>query len=287
MACIICPHNCKADRITKTGFCGAGENPVVAKTLIHMWEEPPISGTKGSGAVFFAGCNLRCVFCQNSKISRDITGEEVTADRLTEIFFKLASLGVHNINLVTPAHYSNKIASAIEKAKTNGFSLPFVYNTNAYESVEALKQLDGLIDIYLPDIKYKDNEAARRYSNVENYFDTASQAVLEMNRQVGALIMDDDSIARRGLIIRHLVLPGLRLDSMNIVDWIAAHIPTAHVSLMSQYIPAGLAGKYPEINRRITTFEYDSVVEHFFKRGLKNGFIQERACAVGDYVPEF
>lgn len=252
-----------------------------------MWEEPPISGTNGSGIVFFTGCNLRCVFCQNYKISQEHIGKEISVPQLAELFFQLAEQGVHNINLVTPTHIIPQIATAIKIAKNSGLKLPFVYNTNGYENVQSLQLLDGLIDIYLPDIKYYDDEVALLYSNAKNYFDIAAKAVLEMNRQVGASRIAEDGMMYRGLIIRHLVLPGLRKDSMRILDWVAEHLPDAYVSLMAQYMPAHRAQEFQELNRRVTTFEYRSVVEYFFKIGLTNGFMQNRSAAVAEYIPDF
>jgi len=287
MTCNLCPRQCGVVRDTLLGFCHTGPNPVVAKTFVHMWEEPPISGTRGSGTVFFSGCNMRCVYCQNHAISRGGTGEEVSPSRLADIFFELAGQGVHNINLVTPAHVLPAIADAIETAKKRGFPLPFVYNTNAYETVEALRRLDGLIDVYLPDLKYIDDEAARRWSNAPGYFDVAARAILEMARQVGPAAFDEDGLLCRGLMIRHLILPGRRKDAMQILDWIAAHVPDAYVSLMSQYFPADRAREYPELNRRVTTFEYQSVADYFVKLGLKNGYMQDARSATADYVPDF
>ncbi|MDR2670837.1 MAG: radical SAM protein [Oscillospiraceae bacterium] len=287
MGCELCPRRCGTDRAARAGFCRASEKPVVAKTMVHRWEEPPISGTKGSGAVFFAGCNLRCVFCQNHAISRDAAGEGLDPPQLAERFWALAEAGVHNINLVTPAHVLPGVAAAVAHAKRGGFPLPFVYNTNGYESVSALRRLEGLIDVYLPDFKYSDEAAAVRYANAPGYPALAAAAVLEMARQVGVGRVDDDGLMRRGLVIRHLVLPGRRRDAMRVLDWVAAHLPDAHVSLMAQYFPTHRAGEYPELNRRVTTFEYESVTQYFQKLGLKHGFFQHRAAATPDCVPAF
>ncbi len=287
MDCKLCPHACGADRITTRGLCHELLDPRVSKSMAHMWEEPPISGNNGSGAVFFTGCNLRCAFCQNHKISQENMGEVVSIEQLAEIFLELQSSGVHNINLVTPTHFVPQIAKSLELSKKNGLTSPIVYNSNGYELVETLKILDGLVDIYLPDLKYFDNEAAMRYSNAENYFNYASKAILEMQRQQPQAEFDNDGIMRRGLIIRHLVLPKLRHDSMRILDWIAENAPTAYVSLMAQYVPLHKSADFPEINRRITTFEYNSVVDYFFSIGLTNGFVQERKAATTDYIPDF
>jgi len=287
MTCDLCPRNCGVDRDIQQGFCQTGLNPVVAKACVHNWEEPPISGTRGSGTVFFAGCNLRCVFCQNHAISRGKVGRIVTPALLADVFFELADKGVHNINLVTPSHILPAVADAVGQAKKRGLTLPFVYNTNAYETVGALRRMDGLIDIYLPDLKYCDDEAARRYSDAPGYFDIATKAILEMVRQNSQAVFDDDGVMRRGLIIRHLVLPGRRKDAMRILDWIADHVPDAYVSLMAQYFPAYRAYEFQEINRRVTTFEYQSVVQYFTGLGLKNGFMQDAKSAVPDYVPDW
>lgn len=259
----------------------------IAKTMVHRWEEPPISGTNGSGAVFFAGCNLRCVFCQNHVVSQQGNWPEVTVPQLVEVFFSLAGQGVHNINLITPTLHVPAIAEAIKKAKQQGLGLPFIYNSSAYESVFTLQKLDGLIDIYLPDLKYFDDAAAQKYSGAKRYFEIATAAILEMQRQVGMYRVDTDGIMRRGIIIRHLVLPGQRKDSFKLLDWIAANIPEVQVSLMAQYVPTHRAGEFPEINRRITTFEYQSVVGHAVKLGLTNGFTQSRAAATHDCIPDF
>ncbi len=287
MACVICPRHCNIDRMTQPGFCHALEHPLVAKTMLHHWEEPPISGTRGSGAVFFAGCNLRCVFCQNHTISQNAVGKAVSIPQLADLFWELESRGVHNINLVTPMHFVSPLAKALETAKNRGLRIPVVYNTNAYETVASLRRLEGLIDIYLPDLKYFDDTHARQYSHAPNYFAHASQAVLEMQRQVGDAVIDAQGIMQKGLLIRHLLLPGLRQDSMRILDWIRAYLPTTYLSLMAQYVPVHEAKNYPNINRRITTFEYDSIVAYFFKIGLQNGFMQSREAATSDFTPDF
>jgi len=267
---------------------------LVAKIMVHHWEEPPISGTAGSGAVFFAGCNLRCVFCQNYAISRRSQSrgsgcsDTLLSDAaLADEFLKLEQAGVHNINLVSPTPYVPHIAAAVGAARRRGLGLPIVHNTGGYDSLEALRMLDGLVDVYLPDFKYADDAAALRFSAAPHYVETASAAILEMNRQVPDAQFGEDGMMRRGLIIRHLVLPGRRRDAMRVLDWIKAHMPQAYVSLMSQYVPMDRAAEYPEINRRLTTFEYESVIEYFFRIGLTNGFMQERDAATTRYIPEF
>lgn len=287
MICSICPRKCNVDRAEKTGICRMPQKPVVSKYMIHHWEEPPISGTNGSGAIFFAGCNLQCVFCQNHEISHGSAGNELSVSELAEIFLELESKGVHNINLVTPSHFIIEITKAIELAKSKNISIPFVYNTSAYESEDSLKLLDGLIDIYLPDLKYFSPEISLKYSSCEDYFIMASSAISEMKKQVGINVFSDDGILKKGMIIRHLILPGQRKDSMKIIDWIARNMPDAYVSLLSQYIPSYKAKYYKEINRKITSFEYDSVVDYFFDKFLTNGYIQERKSADECFVPDF
>ncbi|MDR2908920.1 MAG: radical SAM protein [Oscillospiraceae bacterium] len=286
MLCELCNRRCSKDRAVERGFCGLGERVTVARYLLHRWEEPPISGTNGSGAVFFSGCNLRCVYCQNHKISRG-AGDEIFTERLPQIFIELQERGAHNINLVTPTAFIPPIASAIRAAKKSGRYIPVVYNTNAFETVEALRELEGLVDVYLPDLKYFSDGLALKYSGVRGYFEGATKAILEMRRQTGELELDDNGLARKGLIIRHLALPGLEEDSKQILDWISNNLPKAYVSLMAQYIPAYRAREYEEINRRITRREYDRLVDYFFGVGLKNGFMQELGSASDAYVPDF
>lgn len=259
----------------------------MAFTGLHQWEEPPISGSRGSGVVFFGGCNLRCVYCQNHKISRKPSGRAVAPPQLAALFLELAAAGAHNINLVSAMHFVPQVAEAIALARTQGLKLPVVYNTNAYEKPETLRLLEGLVDIYLPDLKYFDDTYAVAYSGAPDYFEKAAAAILEMWRQVGGALFNSEGLLRRGLMIRHLVLPGLRQDSMRILDWIADRLPDAHVSLMAQYFPAAKAAQVPALNRRVTTFEYHSVVDHFWEIGLKNGFSQRRDAAVEDFVPNF
>ena len=282
--CTLCPRRCGPG----VSFCGApDEGAVVAKSMVHHWEEPPISGQRGSGAVFFAGCNLRCAYCQNYEISRRAAGDLLSDRALADVFLRLEQEGVHNVNLVSPTPYVPHITAAVELARQSGMKLPVVYNTGGYDTVEALRRLDGLVDIYLPDIKYVDDASAVRYSAAPGYFETASAAVLEMRRQVPAAVFDGEGIMRRGLIIRHLILPGRRRDAMRVLDFVREQAPEAYVSLMAQYVPMGRAARFPEIGRRITSFEYDSVIAHFFEIGLQNGFTQERASAVRAYIPDF
>lgn len=261
------------------------KNPVIARADVHNWEEPCISGEKGTGAIFFSGCSLRCCFCQNFDISHLNKGKAVTADRLVEIIQELEAKGVHTIDLVNPTHFSDVIINCLEKHKP---SVPVVYNSSGYDSTETLKRFEGLIDIYLPDLKFYDSEKSGRYAGCADYFEKASKAIIEMHRQQSENIFSSDGIMQKGLIIRHLVLPSNTQDSKNILLWIKNNLSNdTVVSLMSQYIPYGNAIKFKEINRRLTTAEYDRVVDYFFDIGLRNGFMQERTSAKTDFIPNF
>ncbi|RKL61332.1 radical SAM protein [Thermoanaerobacteraceae bacterium SP2] len=287
--CNLCPRQCGVNRLAgQTGVCRAAGEVMVAKAFAHKWEEPCISGEKGSGTVFFTHCNIRCIFCQNFRISQEGFGKAVTIDELAGIFLKLQQKGVHNINLVTPTIYTPQIIETIKLAKSLGLSLPIVWNSNAYENVETLKTLTGLVDVYLPDLKYFDDSTAIKYSGAPNYFDTATRAIMEMFSQVGEPIFDDNGIIKKGLIIRHLVLPGHKEDSKKILKWISENLPKGvYTSLMSQYMPYYKAESRPEINRRLSAAEYDEVIEYFFNLGLENGFMQEEGAASEEYVPNF
>lgn len=288
-ACRICPRACGANRIGgQHGWCGAGASPKVALVSRHLWEEPPISGTKGSGTVFFSHCNLGCIFCQNHEISAGGFGQEISIERLAEIFLEQEAQGVHNLNLVSAVQYLPQAARALELAKNQGLSLPVVYNSNGYESLEGLRMLDGLVDIYLPDFKYWDNALGEAYSHAPQYREMASSAILEMRRQTKAEQFDADGILQRGLIVRHLILPGHHRDSFAILDWMREALgEEAYVSLLSQYTPLYHAAEYKQLSRRLTTFEYDKVIAHFFAIGLKNGFMQKRSSATAEYTPHF
>ncbi|MGE5474429.1 MAG: radical SAM protein [Ignavibacteriales bacterium] len=287
--CRLCPRNCGINRVEgKSGFCRSGANPKLALASVHMWEEPCISGTRGSGTVFFSHCNLKCVFCQNFDISQQDFGKEVTIEELAQVFINQQKKGVHNINLVSPTQYLVQIKQALIIAKQKGLNIPVVYNTNGYESVEGLKSLEGLIDIYLPDFKYADNELAKKYSGVNDYFEKTSEAILEMYSQTGYPVFDGDGIVNKGLIIRHLVLPGQLENSKKVLRWIQANIPKdIYISLMCQYTPMHRACDYPELNRRIYQNEYDEIIDYFFEAGLENGFVQELSSAEEGYIPKF
>lgn len=285
--CRLCPRGCITDRSLNKGFCGTGEEIRIAKFMVHHGEEPPVSGTRGSGAIFFSGCNLRCAFCQNYPISHGLKGEDISPEKLSEIIFSLEARGVHNINLVTATHYSDKIAEVLEKIKER-LSIPVVYNCGGYESVEALKRLEGLVDVYLPDLKYYSNEMSLRYSRAGDYFEKASEAIKEMVRQQPDCIINEEGIIEKGVIIRHLILPKGYKDSMRLMEWIGETFPekTPLVSIMRQYTPCYDAVGFPEINRKLTSFEYDKVVDKAASLGIR-GFIQEKGCETLNMTPDF
>ena len=255
------------NRQLETGFCKSPLNPVVASIMVHHGEESIISGNRGSGTIFFAGCNLSCVFCQNYDISQHCDGNEMTASKLADLFMRIEMQGVHNVNLVTPGHFLPPIVDAIKLAKDKGLSIPVIYNSNGYDSIPSLKMLDGLIDIYMPDLKYADDTYGLRYSNVPDYFTVASLALLEMYSQVGAPIIKS-GVMRKGLLIRHLVIPGLSEDSFAVLDWIKRNTPSAAVNVMPQYRPQYRANECPEINRLPTSSEYRRVKSHLKELGL-------------------
>ena len=287
--CVLCGRKCGTDRNISTGFCGQSDKIKAARAGLHMWEEPCISGKNGSGTIFFTGCVLGCVFCQNNKISNGNIGKIIDENRLAEIFFELREKGAHNINLVTPTQFIPQIAGAVIKAKNQKFDLPFVYNTGSYECVDSLKMLDGLIDIYLPDFKYYSDEPAKKYSKVNNYFEVADAAVEEMVRQRGECIFDKEGMMKKGTIIRHLVLPGGVKDSKKVIY----HLHNKYgnrvfLSIMNQYTPMpGIEKEYPELGRKITRKEYDEVVDFAIDIGVENGFIQEGGTAKESFIPDF
>ncbi len=253
-----------------------------------MWEEPPISGTKGSGAIFFSNCNLRCTFCQNSGISRSIVGKRLDENQLASEMLRLMEAGAHNINFVSPTPHVKTIIKAIKLAKKNGFTIPIVYNTNGYETIKTLTALNGLIDIYLPDLKYVSPELSRRFSGAWDYFEYASKAVLEMWRQVGTLSLDNSGIAKRGLIIRHLLLPNCVDEARRVLDFISNELPKdTFISLMSQYVPMAEAASVPPLNRRITKREYERAVGYALNIGFRNIFIQRFSSQTLEYTPDF
>lgn len=287
-SCVLCPRACKANREQgKTGYCGMASEIVIARASLHMWEEPCISGKTGSGTVFFTGCPLRCVFCQNRDIAIGRMGKVISLERLVEIFFELKEQGANNINLVTPTHYVPQIQKALMIAKEQGLNLPIVYNTSSYETVDTLKMLDGLVDIYLPDMKYHSSELSKKYSNAPDYFEVADQAIAEMVRQVGPPVFEKDMI-QRGVIVRHMILPGNTKDSKRIIDHLLhTYKNDIYVSIMNQYTPMPEMAEYPEINRKITKREYQKVIDYAIESGLEKGFIQEGETAMESFIPDF
>jgi len=288
--CDLCPRECQRERSVDgagTGFCRLGSEMIVARSALHHWEEPCISGSKGSGTIFFSGCNLSCVFCQNYKISHENYGVKVDESKLLDLFISLVEQGAHNINLVNPTPHILHIIPVLEKFKRLFPNVPIVYNSSGYEKPDKLLALLGLVDVYLPDIKYCDGKISLKYSFAENYFAYATASVREMLRQVGLPVFDAEGIITKGLIIRHLVLPGHTSDSIKIIDWIAKNIPNAYVSLMCQYIPFGRAQDFPELNRRISKREYLRVYNHLLTKSSVNGYIQEHDSAKEEYIPDF
>ena len=286
MNCTLCPVNCNTDRQLKKGACKCGALPVVARVSAHMWEEPCISGTKGSGTVFFSGCNLNCRFCQNSEISRTGKGVEMSVGQLADLFLAVADSGVHNINLVTPQQFSDVIANALEKVK-HKLNIPVVYNTNSYEKPQSLQRLCGLVDVYLPDLKFYSPVISKNYCGRANYFEVAIKAITEMRRQQPVNVYDDDGLILRGVVLRHLVLPSCVEDSKCVLDWVAGFDKTMPVSLMAQYFPPHHDDKYNELNRRLTVREYNNILEYFYNVGLTEGYEQDPESATEDYVPSF
>ena len=285
--CNICPRECNTDRAKNAGFCKAGNDVYIAHTMLHHWEEPSISGKNGSGAIFFSGCTLRCVYCQNKKISHDQVGTAMTPKDLGNTFLNMQDKGANNINLITPTHFVPQIIQALDLVK-NKLKIPVVYNTSGYEKVETIKMLSGYIDIYLPDFKYFDNDIAKKYSNAPDYCLYASRAIKEMYRQVGEYTEDENGILKKGLIIRHLVLPNCRHDSVKILEIIKNTVPIGNIrlSLMSQYTPFFADQRFKELQRKITTFEYDYVLNKAIEMGYR-GFFQKRESASKEYTPDF
>lgn len=287
--CKLCPRNCNVNRLNnEKGFCMASINPKVARVSLHHFEEPCISGTSGSGTVFFSECNLSCVFCQNHSISENHVGKEISIKRLSEIFLEQQERGAHNINLVTPTHYVPQIIEALDIAKANGLCLPIIYNTSSYESLETIKSLKGYIDIYLPDLKYYNDKFAIKYSNAPNYFKYASLAIEEMVNQTGKCEFDENGIIRKGVIIRHMMLPGLLFDSKKIIDYIYNKFKDlVYVSIMNQYTPLNKAKDYPEINKPVNPKIYESFVDYCISIGITQGFIQEEGTVKESFIPKF
>ena len=287
--CIICPHNCKINRKNgEVGRCKSKDTVKIALYSTHNFEEPCISGKKGSGTVFFSNCNLNCVFCQNYEISQEGKGTEITINRLAEIFLEQQEKDVENINLVTPTSYALHIIEAIKQAKSKGLVIPIVYNTNGYEKVETLKMLEGYIDIYLPDLKYYYNELGKSFSKVDNYFEIATSAIKEMYRQVGVPQLNKNGIMKKGLMIRHLILPNQTENSKQILKWIKENLDNnIYVSIMAQYFPTYKARELDELNRKLTKEEYEEVESYLYELDLENGYIQELGEHEEEYVPKW
>ena len=284
--CELCPRKCRAPRgETGHGFCGMGERPVVARAALHFDEEPCISGSRGSGAIFFSGCTLGCVYCQNWQISHEHFGRELQPGELRRLFDRLIGEEAHNINLVTGTPFTRAILEAIEEKP---MPVPVVWNSSGYERLETLKMLRGRVQVYLPDLKYLDVPGARDYSLAPDYPEVAKKALREMARQVGEPIFDEEDVMVRGMIVRHLILPGRVRQSLRVLDWIHDNLPEGtYVSLMAQYLPCGKAKKMPPLDRRITQQEYDQVVDHLIALGMENGFAQELSSASESYIPPF
>lgn len=285
MICRDCPRECSVDRNSAVGICGVGEQIRVARAAPHFWEEPCISGTRGSGTVFFSGCSLGCVFCQNYEVSHRSFGADVSETQLMRIFDRLIEQGVHNINLVTPTHYTRMLARVLSQYHS---PVPVVWNSGGYEKVETLKMLEGLVDIYLPDIKYYNGTVAEKYSLAPDYFEYASQAITEMCRQTGGLVTDDCGIAQSGVILRHLVLPGNVSQAFKVFEWAADNLPQGiAVSLMRQYVPYGKAMELPPLNRRLSAREYALAKHKILSLGFENCYFQQSESASQDFIPNF
>ena len=287
--CMLCPRHCGAKReYDETGVCGCSSELKVARAALHMWEEPCISGTRGSGAVFFSGCPLHCIFCQNREISDGRAGKSITVGRLGHIFLELQDKGAANINLVTAGQYADKVVEAVKTARRNGLTIPVICNTGGYETEETLKLLGEVCDVWLPDLKYLNAETARGFSHAADYPEVAVKAIDYMVRQAGEVVLGDDGYIRRGVIVRHLVLPGHRKESEEVIGYLyRTYGDSVYLSIMNQYTPPQERLPYPELNRRLTTYEYDKVVDYALSLGVKNAFVQERGTAKESFIPAF
>ena len=286
--CTICPHKCGIDRTKYIGRCKSTDKVKIALYSTHNFEEPCISGEKGSGTIFFSNCNLNCVFCQNYEISQQGRGKEIEIEELAEIMLKQQEKGVENINFVTPTSYSIQIKEAIIIAKENGLKIPIVYNTNGYENVETLRELEGLIDIYLPDLKYYYNSLGKKFSKVDNYFEIATKAIKEMYRQVGRPILNEKGVMQKGLMVRHLILPNNIENSKRCLKWLKENFnDKIYISLMAQYFPTYKAKEISEINRKLTPKEYEEIENYLYDLDIENGYIQELGEHEEEYVPKW
>lgn len=286
--CQLCPRTCKVNRTVSTGFCSCTNEVKAARAALHLWEEPCISGTQGSGTVFFSGCTLKCCFCQNSQISCENFGKTLSVSQLSEIFLKLQEEGAHNLNLVTPTQYLPFIIEALDNIKKL-LSIPVIYNCGGYERPEVISLLKDYVDIYMPDLKYYDASLSFSYSKANDYFSFASKAIQKMIEQTGVPTFNKEGILQKGVLIRHLVLPGCKEDSMKLLEWLNETLPRNSflLSLLSQYTPVYKAAKHPKINRRVTTYEYNKVLDKAISLGLTQGFMQERSSASSAYTPSF
>ncbi len=289
--CSLCPRNCKADREAGLrGRCHETATVRIARASLHFWEEPCLSGERGSGTVFFTGCPLGCVYCQNYNIADGTNGVPLTSEELTHVFLRLQETGAHNVNLVTPTHFVPQIVPALERAKANGLTVPVVYNTGSYETVETLRMLEGLVDIWLPDLKYVSSELSARYSSAPDYFETASAALAEMVRQTPACLFEEDGMMTQGVIVRHLVLPGCAEDSKAVLRYLyETYGDDIFVSIMNQFTPLPhlAEGPYKELARQVTNAEYDDVVDFAVDLGMTNAFVQEGEAASESFIPDF
>ena len=288
-SCNICPHRCKVNRLDgKIGRCKCDDKVKIALASIHHYEEPCISGENGSGTVFFSNCNLNCIYCQNYEISQQGKGKIISIEHLAEIFLNQQKKNVNNINLVTPTMYVPQIIEAIKIARNNGLNIPIIYNSNGYENVETIKMLEGYIDIYLPDLKYYSNKISKKYSNIDNYFEIAINAIKEMQKQVGNPVFDNNGIIKKGVIIRHLILPNHLLNTKNILKYIKENLnEDTYISLMAQYFPTYKAKEDKFINRKLTKKEYKEIESYLYSLDIKNGYIQELGEHEEEYVPNF
>lgn len=281
MKCNLCPNSCNVDRDVNIGACGSNNTVKIAKFYLHPFEEPPVSGKNGSGTVFFTGCSLKCVFCQNYELSRNTRGKEITVNQLADIFKQLEEQGAHNVNLVNPTHYSHKIIDALSIYKPN---IPIVYNTHGYENLDVLKEIDPFIDVYLPDVKFYSEQVSKRYTGKENYFRIASKAIEFMANKP---LIFKDGLIKSGTIVRHLVLPQNVTDSIKILDWFDSIKEKAFINVMSQYTPFGNIENFPELKRKVTKREYEKVIDYAMSLDIKNMYYQKMQSAKTDYIPHW
>ncbi len=286
--CNLCPHMCNIDRKISKGICKASDKVKVALASLHFYEEPCISSNNGSGTVFFSNCNLNCVYCQNYKISQENFGEEITVEKLADIFLNLQERKANNINLVTPTVYVDKIIYALDIAKSKGLKIPVIYNSSGYERIETIQKLDGYIDVYLPDFKYAIDELGIKYSKIKNYPNIAKNAIKEMYKQVGNVVLDENGLIKKGVIIRHLILPNNIDNTKLVLKWIKDTFnDNVFLSLMAQYFPTNMANMYKELNRKLTKEEYEEVEKYLYSLNIENGYIQELGEHEEEYVPSF